>query len=266
MSTPPKETTNSTLADRRVVVTGAGRGIGRSIAETLSQLGAQVVLAARTVAQVEAAATDINNAGGQAYGLRCDITDDASVASLVVEAERAMGGPVDTVINNAGVYHSASFADTDLETWQWMMNTNVLATVRVTQAFLPQLLSHDSSRLINVASIAGLKGSMGQAAYNASKHAQIGLTRCLALEYGRQGLRTNAVCPGFILTDLIDLDTVGKTNGVSADEMMDKMNNAGSIGRTATVEEVAATVAYLVSPGADGVNGQSLAIDGGIVY
>lgn len=254
------------MTNRRVVITGAGRGIGRSIAETLAQQGAQVVLAARTLEQVESVASEINGAGGTAHGFRCDITDDASVASLVVEAERAMGGPVDTLINNAGVYHSAPFADTDLETWQWMMNTNVLATVRVTQAFLPQLLANDISRLITIASIAGLKGSMGQTAYNASKHAQIGLTRCLALEYGRQGLRTNAVCPGFILTDLIDLDAVGKTNGVSADEMMDKMNNAGSIGRTVTVEEVAAAVAYLVSPGADGVNGQSLAVDGGIVY
>lgn len=254
------------LATRRVVVTGAGRGIGRAIAESLAKQGADVVLAARTLEQVESVASEIREGGGRANALRCDITDDASVSSLVAQSESLLGGPVDTLINNAGVYASAGFAETDLDTWRWMMDTNVLATVRVTQGFLPQLLSHASSRLVTVASIAGLKGTAGQTAYNASKHAQIGLTRSLALEYGRQGLRTNAVCPGFILTDLIDLDAVGRTNGVSGDEMLEKMQNATAIGRTVTVEEVAATVAYLVSPAADGINGQSLAVDGGIVY
>lgn len=254
------------LEGHRVVVTGGGRGIGRSIAETLASQGAAVVLAARSQDQVEQVAGELAERGATAFGVACDITDDASVASLATQAPDLLGGPIDTLINNAGVYHSAGFGDTSLETWRWVMDTNVLATVRVTNEFLPMLLGNESSRVINIASIAGLKGTAGQSAYNASKHAQIGLTRCLAIEYGRQGLRANAVCPGFILTDLIDLEALGETHGLTGEEVWENTKNAATIGRTVTVEEVAATVAFLVSSGAAGINGQSLGVDGGIVY
>ena len=128
-------------------------------------------------------------------------------------SQERLGGPIDTLVNNAGVYRPRPFLDYTLDDWTWMLDVNVVAIVRVTQAFLPGLLALERSRIINVSSIAGKKGTFGQSAYNASKHAQIGITRCLAMETGTTGLRVNAVCPGFTKTDLIDLDELGRAHG-----------------------------------------------------
>ena len=192
----------ATLSGRRAVVTGGGRGIGRAIAHRLAAEGASVVVTARTVAEIEDVAASIREAGGSAAAVPCDISDDESVGELASAAAAASGGPVDTLVNNAGVYLSRRFEDHGLDDWRWMLDLNVVSLVRVTQAFLPTLLEQPRSRVINVSSIAGKKGSFGQAAYNASKHAQIGITRCLALETGHTGLRVNAVCPGFTPTEL----------------------------------------------------------------
>jgi NAD(P)-dependent dehydrogenase (short-subunit alcohol dehydrogenase family) len=145
-----------------------------------------------------------------------------------------------------------------------MLDVNVLALVRVTQAFLPMLLEQRRSRVINVSSIAGKKASFGQAAYNASKHAQIGITRCLALETGTTGLRVNAVCPGFTPTDLLDLDQIGGVHGKPGTEVLEGAARAASIGRLVTAEEIAEAVAFLTGSGADGINGQSVVVDGGL--
>jgi NAD(P)-dependent dehydrogenase (short-subunit alcohol dehydrogenase family) len=253
------------LAGRRAVVTGAGRGIGRAIAGHLSAAGAAVVLAARTETEIEQAAEEIRSDGGRAEAVACDITDDASVARLAAVSEERLGGPVDTLVNNAGVYRPRPFDAYTLDDWRWILDVNVVALVRVTQAFLPGLLKLERSRVINVSSIAGKKGTFGQAAYNASKHAQIGITRCLALETGTTGLRVNAVCPGFTKTDLIDLDELGRAHGKSGTEVWAGVEQAATIKRTVSLDEIAAAVVYLASPAADGVNGQSLVVDGGIV-
>jgi NAD(P)-dependent dehydrogenase (short-subunit alcohol dehydrogenase family) len=255
----------SLLAGRRAVVTGAGRGIGRAIAEHLAASGASVVLAARTEAEIEAAAAGIRSLGGEAWALRCDISDDASVAELASASTDVLGGPVDTLVNNAGVFLPRAFADYTLDDWTWILDINVVALVRVTQAFLPELVRLERARIINVSSIAGKKGTSGQAAYNASKHAQIGITRCLAVETGATGLRVNSVCPGFTMTDLIDLEELGRVHGRPGAEFWAAVERASTIKRTVTLDEIAAAVVYLASPAADGVNGQSLVVDGGIV-
>jgi NAD(P)-dependent dehydrogenase (short-subunit alcohol dehydrogenase family) len=253
------------LAGRRAVVTGAGRGIGRAIAEHLAASGASVVLAARTEAEIEGAAAAIHSQGGEAWAVRCDISDDASVAELVASSTDLLGGPADTLVNNAGVYKPRAFGDYTLEDWTWMLDINVVALVRVTRAFLPELVRLDRARIINVSSIAGKKGTFGQAAYNASKHAQIGITRCLAVETGSTGLRVNAVCPGFTRTDLIDVEELGRVHGRPGAELWASVEQTSTIKRTVTLDEIAAAVVYLASPAADGVNGQSLVVDGGIV-
>lgn len=252
------------LTGRRAVVTGAGRGIGRAIAQRLAAEGAAVVLAARTVSEIEQAAESIRHDGGTAAAIRCDITDDESVTELVAASADALGGPIDTLVNNAGVYLARRFSDHSMDDWRWLMDVNVLALVRVTQAFLPTLLEQPRSRVINISSIAGKKGSFGQAAYNASKHAQIGITRCLALETGHTGLRVNAVCPGFTPTDLLDLDEIGAVHGKPGSEVLDGAARATSIGRLVTLDEIADTVCFLAGAGADGMNGQSLLVDGGL--
>jgi NAD(P)-dependent dehydrogenase (short-subunit alcohol dehydrogenase family) len=258
-------TASALLAGRRAVVTGAGRGMGRAIATQLAAAGATVVLAARTEAQLEEAVGAIRAAGGDAYAVPCDITDDDSVDALVARSREVLGGPADTLVNNAGVYKPRRFLDYDLADWTWLFDVNVVALVRVTRAFLPELLALERARVVNVASIAGKKATFGQSAYNATKHAQIGITRCLALETGATGLRVNAVCPGFVMTDLIDLDELGAVHGRSPAEMWAGIEQVATIGRTVTVEEVAAAVVYLASAAADGVNGQALVVDGGVV-
>ncbi len=258
-------TTAGVLAGRRAVVTGAGRGIGRTVAEHLAASGATVVLAARTEQQIDAAADAIRARGGAAYAIPCDITDDDSVNALAAGAKEVLGGPVDTLVNNAGVYKPRPFLEYSLEDWTWMLDVNVVALVRVTRAFLPDLLTLDRARIVNLSSIAGKKGTFGQAAYNASKHAQIGITRCLAIETGPTGLRVNAVCPGFTKTDLIDLDELGRAHRKPGEEVWAGVEQAATIRRTVNRDEIAAGVVYLASPAADGVNGQALVIDGGIV-
>jgi NAD(P)-dependent dehydrogenase (short-subunit alcohol dehydrogenase family) len=252
------------LSGRRAVVTGGGRGIGRAIALRLAAEGAAVLVTARTVTEIEGVAESIRAAGGSATAVPCDITDDESVAALAAAAPSALGGPVDTLVNNAGVYLSRRFEDHALDDWRRLLEVNVLALVRVTQVFLPGLRAQPRSRIINIASLAGKKGSVGQAAYNASKHAQIGITRCLALETGHTGLRVNAVCPGFTPTDLLDLDELGATHGTTGAAVLESAARASSIGRLVNLDEIADAVCYLAGPLADGVNGQSLVVDGGI--
>ena len=253
------------LAGRRAVVTGAGRGIGRAVARHLAAAGAGVVVAARTEAEIEAVAESLRSEGRTAVAVRCDITDDESVEALAARSAEALGGPIDTLVNNAGVYKPRPFLDYSLADWTWMLDVNVVATVRVTRAFLPGLLALERSRIVNLSSIAGKKGTFGQSAYNTSKHAQIGLTRCLAMETGATGLRVNAVCPGFTRTDLIDLDELGRAHGRPGAEVWAAVEQASTIRRTVTLDEIAAAVVYLASPAADGVNGQALVVDGGIV-
>ena len=246
------------------MVTGAGRGIGRAIAGRLAAEGATVVVAARTAVQLDDAVEEIAANGGRAHAVVCDATDDDSVVGLAAASAELAGGPIDTLVNNAGVYLPRRFADYRLDDWRWILDVNVIALVRVTNAFLPGLVALPRSRVINIASIAGKKGSFGQAAYNASKHAQIGITRCLAVETGTTGLRVNAVCPGFTATELIDLDALGAAHRRPGAEVWAATEQAASIKRMVTVDEIADAVCYLAGPLADGVNGQSLVVDGGL--
>ncbi|MEM8621861.1 MAG: SDR family NAD(P)-dependent oxidoreductase [Actinomycetota bacterium] len=252
------------LEGRRAVVTGGGRGIGRAVAMRLAAEGAGVVVAARTQLELDEVVAEIRSAGGVAAAVRCDVSSDDSVAALAAAAPDALDGPIDTLVNNAGVYLSRRIEDHQLSDWQWIMDLNVISLVRVTDAFLPGLLELPRSRVINMASIAGKKGSFGQAAYNTSKHAQIGYTRCLAIETGATGLRVNAVCPGFTPTELIDLDELGATHGRSGEEVLAGAAAGSSIKRLVTLDEIADAVCYLAGPLADGVNGQSLVVDGGL--
>lgn len=254
------------MQGRRAVVTGSGRGIGAGIAQAFAAAGASVVVTSRSPTELESVCDEIRGAGGTAFPIVCDITSDEDVKRMAIESRQLLGGPIDTLVNNAGVYRSARFEDHTLDDWRWVMDVNVVATVRVTNAFLDDLLSANLTRLIFIASVAGKKASFGQAAYNASKHAQLALTRCLALEYGRTSLRVNAICPGFTMTELIDLETLAETYQQPADEVWANVEAASTIGRTVTVEEIAALALYLASESADGINGQSIAVDGGISY
>ena len=254
------------LKGRRAVVTGAGRGSGRAIALHLARAGAAVAVVARSKSQIESTAAEIQRDGGSAWAVAVDVTSDESVNSAFPVIREALGGPVDTLVNNAGAYTARTFLDYSMDDWHSLLDVNVLGTVRMTRKFLPEMLSLPRARIINLASIAGKKASFGQSAYNATKHALIGITRCLALETGASNLRVNAVCPGFTKTEMIDIDQLSQVHGKSPEDLWRDIENTSTIRRTVSLDEIASLVMFLTTAAADGINGQSLVVDGGVVF
>ena len=156
------------LAGRTAVITGAGRGIGKAICEAFVQEGAAVVLAARTTSEIEELAEALTAQGGRAMAIACDVTDDAQVRRLVEQAKEGLG-PINVLVNNAGTTKIARFAEYNVADFQHVMDVNFMGIVRVTQAFLPDMVQAGEGRVINIASTAGKYGSMFQSPYNASQ-------------------------------------------------------------------------------------------------
>lgn len=255
------------LDGQTAVVTGASRGIGRAIAEAYAREGAAVVCAARNLEQLGQVVDGIERHGGRALAVACDITDDAQVDDLVQRTQGAFGD-VGALVNNAGAYMPGRFLDYDLEDFRRIMDVNWLGTVRVTRAFLPGMLAREHGRIINIASTAGKYGSLFQSPYNSSKHAVVGLTRCLALETAKQGVRVNAICPGFVETDMITGDAVTGLSailGIDEEDVVPAVLQRVPIGRMLQPEEVAELAVYLASPPADAMTGQALTLSGGLI-
>ena len=185
------------LDGRHAVVTGGGRGIGAAVAQTLAAEGARVTLMGRDEARLKDRLETLPI--GQA--VRCDVTDEAGVAAAFIEAAQAFG-PVAILVNNAGAAESAPFARTSLALLRRMLEVNLIGTFLCSRAALPDMLEAGFGRIVNVASIAGLKGAAYVSAYCAAKHGVIGLTRALALETATKGITVNAVCPSYTDTDM----------------------------------------------------------------
>jgi len=194
-------------AGRVAVVTGAGRGIGAATAKALADTGFNVVLAARSRDQIERQAAELVAQGRQARAVTCDVTSEASVEALGRQAEGL--GPVAVLVNNAGAAASMSVARTSLDEWNRLMAVNATGAFLCTRAFLPGMLERRWGRVINVASTAGLSGGKYLAAYSAAKHALMGLPRSAAAEVVDSGVTVNAVCPGFVDTEMTE-ETVAR--------------------------------------------------------
>jgi NAD(P)-dependent dehydrogenase (short-subunit alcohol dehydrogenase family)/enamine deaminase RidA (YjgF/YER057c/UK114 family) len=250
-------------AGRVAVVTGAGRGIGAATARALAAAGLDVVLAARTHDQIEREAAELLAMGRRAKAVVCDVTSEASVDALSREAAEV--GPVAVLVNNAGAAGSMPVARTSLEDWNRLIAANATGAFLCTRAFLPGMLERRWGRVINMASTAGLSGGKYFAAYSAAKHALVGLTRSVAAEVADTGVTVNAVCPGFVDTEMT-AETVGrivaKTGRTREEALAAALASAGQT-RLISAEEVAAAVVSLATAAvARPPNGEALVLDG----
>lgn len=252
-----------TLTGRGAVVTGGGQGIGAAIARALAARGAAVIVAARSDARIAAVAGEIRGAGGTAWPIRCDVTDPESVRALAAAARERLGErAVDILVNNAGVAHSAPLHRITLEDWNRVLAVNATGTFLVTQAFLPTMLERRRGAIVNVASVAGLAGARYIAAYAAAKHAVIGFTRSVAAELEGTGVTCNAVCPGYVDTEMTRESVarvVAKTGKTPADALQ-AMLDASSQRRLISPDEVAQVIIDLCAQ--DTRNGEAIPIHG----
>ena len=255
-----------TLAGRGAVVTGAGRGIGMAVTRALAGAGAAVVAMARTRDQVEGLATELRAAGRQARAVAGDVTNPADVRALAQAAETELGH-VDILVNSAGAAHSAPLHKLTLEDWNRLLAVNATGTFLCTQAFLPGMLERRWGRVANIASVAGLGGGKYIAAYSASKHAVIGFTRSVATEVAGTGVTVNAVCPGYVDTNMTRESVAriaGKT-GMSPEAALHAALESTGQRQLISPEEVARAVLTLCDDAARDTNGETVVIaEGGM--
>ena len=256
------------LKGRLAIITGGGRGIGRAVAFAFAREGANIAVAARTQTQVEYVAKEIHDqTGAETLPVVCDVAEGESVRDAFAKVVTRFGRGPDILVNNAGIAESASFLKTDDELWRRHLAVNLSGTFYCTRAALPAMLEHGWGRIINVASIAGKTGAPYIAAYSASKHGVLGLTRSLALEVATRGVTVNAICPGYVDTDMTTnaVANITARTGKSADESLEVLRKMSPQNRLVSSEEVAAVALLLASEDGRGINGQAINVDGGAV-
>ncbi len=252
------------LEGRNALVTGGGRGIGAAVARSLAEAGAKVTVSARSVGQIDAVAAELRAQGHQAFAVACDVAEPEQVQALCDEAKRLMG-KVDILVNNAGIAASAPLAKETLEQWNRIFAVNVTGVFLCSRAVIGDMISDGWGRIVNVASVAGKAGAPYISTYVASKHAVVGFTRAVASEVAKKGITVNAVCPGYVDTDMSDqtVGTITGKTGMAVEEARAVLEDMSPQGRIYSSEEVAAQVLHLCLPLSAGVNGQSLVLDGG---
>jgi NAD(P)-dependent dehydrogenase (short-subunit alcohol dehydrogenase family) len=248
------------LAGRAALVTGGGRGIGAAVACLLAEAGAAVAVAARTGSEIEAVARRIEDAGGKAIAIPCDVADQASVSRMAEAARRALGA-VDILVNNAGVGGSAPLARLTLEEWNRAFAVIATGTFLCTRELLPAMTARGFGRVVNIASVAGLEGARYVAHYSAAKHAVIGFTRSVALELAG-GVTINAICPAYVDTPMTaeTLARVEQRAGLTREAALAAVLATTGQERLVTPNEVAAAVLWLCREEEGDVNGQAILI------
>jgi 3-hydroxybutyrate dehydrogenase len=254
------------LAGRRALVTGGGRGIGRAVALDLARAGASVAVAARTRRETDAVAATLRAEGARAEAVTIDVADPESVRAAFAAARAALGG-IDILVSGAGVAPSAPLARTSDAMWRQVLETNLSGTFYCLREALPEMTERGWGRVVNLASIAGKTGYPYIAAYSASKHGVLGLTKCAALEVATTGVTVNAVCPGYVDTPMLDagIARIVEKTGLSVEEARRRLADVSPQKRLYTAEEVSALVLFLCGDAAAGINGQALSVDGGTV-
>jgi D-sorbitol dehydrogenase (acceptor) len=249
------------------VVTGANQGIGAAIARAFAAEGARLCLLDRRGDHLAEVAGEARALGVEAWHAPLDVTDGTGVEAALAEAAERFGR-LDVLVNCAGVFHAAPIAELTRADFERVMAVNVTGTLLCIQAALRHMLPRGSGSIVNFSSIAGRRGNRYVTAYSAAKHAVLGITRCVAMEVAGQGIRVNAICPGYIDTEMYDgvLREIGGREGIDDPERFRAMVlKAVPLGRMIAPAEVARLAVYLAAPESAGMTGQALTLDGGLV-
>jgi NAD(P)-dependent dehydrogenase (short-subunit alcohol dehydrogenase family) len=256
--------TDSSFATRGAVVTGSNRGIGRAVALGFLRAGWRVVAVARTADSLDALVEEAGPFAPALERMGCDVADAGALSAAAAALQARVPVPA-VLVNNAGVSLSAPVEKTGREELERVLSINAVAPYLLCAALLPGMARAGGGRIVNIASIAGLRGLRYTSAYCASKHALVGLTRALAVEWADRGVTVNAVCPGWTDTDMLHtaVRTVSAKTGRSEEASRSAILAHNPLGRPVRPEEVAALVLHLASPLAASLTGAALPVDGG---
>ncbi|TCZ64096.1 SDR family oxidoreductase [Roseicella aquatilis] len=242
--------------DRAVLVTGGGSGIGREVCLAAAAEGARVAVGDLDAARAETVAAAIRGRGGEAQAFRLDVTDPASVTAFVEGAETALGR-LDVLVNSAGIREIVSVLDLSLEEWRRVLDVNMTGTFLPSQAFARRLVAQGrTGQIVNLASTLGLMAAPNRAAYTASKHGVVGLTKEMALELGERGIRVNAVAPGVIRTPMTE-------RYFQDPEMSATIRGIHAMNRCGEPPDIARAILFLAEEGNGFMTGSVLTVDGG---
>jgi len=261
------------LKNKIALITGAGRGIGRSIAIAFAAQGANIVLAARTDEQLKTVAREIIEKGREALTITCDVASTQAVENLARTVQQKFSR-IDILVNNAGISKRSKFLEYEDETWFDVIRINLFSVYLCTKAFLPMMQQTGTGRIINMASVAGKAPVPFNTAYSASKHGVLGLTKSLASEValtGYSGITVNAICPFFVDTEMFSgpngyIAQMSKMAGISENETLEKVVGRNLQQRVLEPDEVAAMAVFLASDDARGITGQAFNICGGRIF
>ena len=256
----PGDSCGKRLKHKTALITGASRGIGYAIAKSFASQGANLVLSARNEEGLKKAKADLAGYGVDISYLATDISSPDSIDELFAFAV-ARHPQLDVVVNNAGMHIAKPFTDHGMDEFDYLMRTNVYSVFQLTQHAIRHMQTLGRGKVVNVASVAGLRGSMNSTAYNMSKHAVVGLTRCVALENAKNGINVNAICPGVVETDLIKgVEQRMELAGMPPEEFRQRIISQIPIGRLLQPEEIANIALFLASSEADGMSGETITI------
>ncbi|MBM3725766.1 MAG: 3-oxoacyl-[acyl-carrier-protein] reductase [Acidobacteria bacterium] len=242
------------MSQRNALVTGASRGIGRATAAALARAGNRVILAARDLGKLEEAAEAIRSEGGEAHVAAIDMTQADSIKEAIQRVSREVG-PVHVLVNNAAITRDTLALRMKMEDWNTVLQTNLTGAFVAIQQVLQGMMRERWGRIINISSVVGESGNVGQANYVASKAGLIGLTKAMAQEMASRNITVNAVAPGFIATDM---------TAVLAPELKEKLLGSIPLKRLGSAEDVAAAVRFLASEEAGYITGHVLDVNGGM--